>query len=189
MNKQSILNAIFFSLFLGCAIYNPCIAQLSPAERARWEFEMEGENGLKVGESYPMDTFYTLNRKAVCFSDQNFDLTVVNFWFKACPGCKMEKPFLKQLPERLNSNEKIRFISITLDNEKVAKKYVQENGTFGFEIISLSKSDIKKMFNIGLFPANLVLDRNGKVLGNYHTSIASDLLLNEYVNRIKSFIE
>jgi thiol-disulfide isomerase/thioredoxin len=91
---------------------------------------------------------------------------VINFWFIGCPPCRQEIPELNKLALSYASDPNIVFIAIALDEKYDIKQFVKAN-PFAYHIISDGQM-YAKLYNINLYPTNVVLDKEGKV--KFHAS-------------------
>lgn len=90
---------------------------------------------------------------------------VINFWFEKCPPCIAEMPELNNLVAKYGN--KVRFIGITHDSPASASRFQKRNG-YNYEIVSLSKDEIREInINHG-FPSNVLVGKDGKII--YATS-------------------
>lgn len=146
--------------------------------------------GLIEGESFPNMGFSDLNGKEVKFDDKNFKLTIANFWFRSCSGCKAENRFLKVLTKHYESDNRIRFVSITPTDPKGIKKFTDKYGDPGFQIISLgSFKKVEELFRFKSYPRQTILDNDGSVLAQYVISVFQQDVLGEYIRRIDDFLK
>ncbi len=96
-------------------------------------------------------------------------VVVLDFWFTGCGACKTLVPALSKIEDSLK-NEKIQFVSISVDNTVDVWKR-------GIGIYSVKKSlqlytegkrydhPIIKFGKVNAFPTLIVLDREGKIVG------------------------
>lgn len=146
--------------------------------------------GIPAGEYFPTTKFLDIDQQEITFDDKDYELTIINFWFKACKACISEKPYLKKLTEHYKDNSKVRFISITPTNIPGVEKTIKKYGDTNYKVISLgSFKQVEELFHFKLFPRHSILDNNARVLAQYITPIPTDEFLEEYIRRIDSFLE
>lgn len=115
-----------------------------------------------VGKDLPGFTGQTVNKILFKQEDLKGDIILINFWFEKCPPCIAEMPELNKLVNKY-SGRKVRFIALTYDLPAAAKRFQKRNG-YKYEIISLTKEEIRKLnINHG-FPSNILIGRDGKIL-------------------------
>jgi len=87
---------------------------------------------------------------------------VLNFWFIGCPPCRAEIPELNKLVAKYSNNPNVIFIGIALDDGYPIKDFTRAS-PFDYRLVAEGKY-YAKLFNINLFPTNVVIDKHGKVL-------------------------
>ena len=115
-----------------------------------------------TGKFLPDFSGETLNAKFFSKKNLQNQIVVINFWFEECPPCVKEMPTLNRLVEEYKKDS-VRFIAITYDERKKARKFQRKTG-FKYEIICLTKDEIRKLnINHG-YPSNILVGRNGKII-------------------------
>ncbi|WP_299136857.1 TlpA disulfide reductase family protein [uncultured Tenacibaculum sp.] len=87
-------------------------------------------------------------------------VVVLNFWFIACPPCREEIPKLNLLVSDFMDKEVI-FISITDDSKKRLNLFLNKHP---FNYKHVSDTEIASNLKISSYPANIILDKNSKVM-------------------------
>ncbi len=150
---MKIYLTILFSIF-----YLPLLAQETPVKWATQETFFED----LAGKELPAFTGLTVNKKTFSYAGLKNQVTVINFWFEKCPPCIAEMPELNQLVAKYGTKG-VRFIGITHDTPASAKRFQKRNG-YKYEIVSLSKDEIRKLnINHG-FPSNILVGKDGKII-------------------------
>lgn len=97
-------------------------------------------------------------------------LYVIDLWASWCLPCLDDYPFLKKIEESLK-NKPIKFISISIDEEKDTQKWIQKMkdlGSYGkpnhFLLMNGKTSPMNRFFNIQTIPRYIVIDSSGKIL-------------------------
>ena len=169
--KQTIKSGHFwrdFFLYLGlmkiCLILLltvfslPSFAQDAPIRWATQETFFEDLSGKNL----PAFNGLTINKKQFSNADIKGQVVVINFWFEKCPPCIAEMPELNKLAAKYAARG-VRFIGITHDAPSSAKRFQKQNA-YQYEIVSLSKDEIRKLnINHG-FPSNILVGKNGKIV-------------------------
>ncbi|MBB6237015.1 peroxiredoxin [Pedobacter sp. AK013] len=144
---------LLFSVFSFTAF-----AQDAPVKWATQETFFEDLSGKDL----PGFKGLTINKKPFSSTDLRNQIVVINFWFEKCPPCIAEMPELNNLVTKYGKKA-VRFIGITHDSPVSAKRFQKRNG-YKYEIISLSKDEIRKLnINHG-FPSNILVGKNGKIV-------------------------
>lgn len=150
---MKIYLSIFLTLF--CFIVS---AQETPVKWATQETFF----GDLTGKDLPDFKGLTVNKKTFTRADLKNQVVVINFWFEKCPPCIAEMPELNKLVDKYKQKD-IRFIGITHDAPTLAKHFQQRNG-YKYEIVSMSKDEIRKLnINHG-FPSNILVGKDGKII-------------------------
>lgn len=134
------------------------LAQDAPVKWATQETFFED----LAGKELPAFKGLTINKKAFSNADLKNQVTVINFWFEKCPPRIAEMPELNRLVTKYGENG-VRFIGITHDAPASAKRFQKRNG-YQYEIVSLSKDEIRRLnINHG-FPSNVLVGKDGKII-------------------------
>jgi len=136
----------------------PLLAQDAPVKWATQETFFED----LAGKDIPSFKGLTIDKKPFSNTDLKNQIVVINFWFEKCPPCIAEMPELNKFVTRYGANG-VRFIGITHDTPASARRFQQRNG-YKYEIVSLSKDEIRKLnINHG-FPSNILVGQDGKIV-------------------------
>lgn len=147
---------LLFSVFSFTAL-----AQNAPVKWATQETFFED----LIGKNLPPFSGLTIYKKPFTHTDLKNQVVVINFWFEKCPPCIAEMPELNNLVAKYGN--KVRFIGITHDSPASASRFQKRNG-YNYEIVSLSKDEIRELnINHG-FPSNVLVGKDGKII--YATS-------------------
>jgi len=115
-----------------------------------------------TGKDLPSFNGLTINKKPFSTTDLKNQVVVINFWFEKCPPCIAEMPELNNLAAKYGKKA-VRFIGITHDAPASAKRFQKKNG-YRYEIVSLSKDEIRRLnINHG-FPSNILVGKDGKII-------------------------
>ena len=113
-------------------------------------------------------------------------VTVVNFWYAACPPCRLEAPILAQLSEEYGD---VEFIGVnTRDYADQARIFEQEYGITYPSILDVDSASVQLAF-AGSVPPNavpttLVLDREGRVAARISGVIQDDGILAAMIDAV-----
>ena len=135
-----------------------------------------------IGKSF--GDFSTLDIKGTSISQDDLQgkITLVNFWFEACPPCHLEFNDLNLLYSRYKADSNFQIISFTVDGIDEAKKNV-DGHNLKYRIISIPRKLCYTLnFNHG-FPTNFIVNSDGKVsfghtgVGEGGTNAFNDILV------------
>ncbi len=97
---------------------------------------------------------------------------VINFWFIGCPPCRAEIPDLNKVVEHYKGNDDVVFIALCLDEGYRIKDFIQSS-PYEYHIISDSRY-LADRYGVHLFPTNVVVNREGKVVYSSVGGVASN---------------
>jgi len=133
-------------------------AQTAPVKWANQETFFEE----LIGKSLPDFKGITITGKPFSKQELKNNIVLINFWFEECPPCVKEIPELNKLVKEYKKDD-VRFIAITYDDRKKARKFQKKTG-YKYEIVCLSKDEIRKLnINHG-YPSNILIGKDGKIL-------------------------
>jgi peroxiredoxin len=118
---------------------------------------------LKEGSQIPEFSVPLLNGESFNLEEEKNKILVINWWSTSCSPCIAEIPGFNKLVDKYKSNNEIVFLAIAWDTEKRIKNFLAEN-EFAYKH-RLYNDQTVKLFG-GVFPRNLVIDRNGKIAYN-----------------------
>jgi cytochrome oxidase Cu insertion factor (SCO1/SenC/PrrC family) len=86
------------------------------------------KNNAVKGQAYPAFVHHTLSGKRITAKSLRGKVTLLNFWFAACPPCITEMPMLNRLYRRALKYKDFQCFGITYDPPvSVKKQRKQEN--------------------------------------------------------------
>jgi thiol-disulfide isomerase/thioredoxin len=143
-------------------------------------YSQKGNDDLKYGKMpKPAESTYfitgqmlksfsavDINGNKIVLNDLKGKVVVINFWFIECPPCRMEIPELNKIAVKYATDPGVVFVAIAMDDKDAVNKFIKTN-PFGYRHIDNGKT-FAGLYKINLFPTNIVLDKNGKVL--FHSS-------------------
>ena len=116
-------------------------------------------------------------------SAEQFRVTVVNFWYAACPPCRLEAPWLEELWQQFET-ENVQFVGVNVrDSTATAQTFARE---FGITYPSIVDTDGAAALGFAgvasptAVPTTVVLDRQGRpasrIVGLIDKSILEELI-------------
>lgn len=128
-----------------------------------------------IGKDLPNFKGITVNNKPFSSSSLKGKIVLINFWFEACPPCVEEIPELNRLVKKY-AKSNLRFIAITYDLPKEAKKFQKKSG-YEYEVVCLKIEEIRKLnINHG-YPSNIIVGKDGKIIKAISSISFSDEIL------------
>lgn len=100
-------------------------------------------------------------------ADYAGDVLVVNFWYAACPPCRVEASDLQSVSQDY-ANDGVQFVGVNVyDQASTAQSFADEFGVTYPSILDVDNAEVRLAFadNVSpqAIPSTLVLDRNGSV--------------------------
>lgn len=130
------------------------------------EQRLSGEafSGKLAGRLLPDFTAKDLNGRIYTSNIiRNGKVTFLNLWYLSCTPCIAEMPNLNRLYDRTKSDPNSQFYAITWEPEARVKEAIEKYG-IRFPVLLASHKDTWQLtFARGGYPANMVLDKNGRV--------------------------
>ncbi len=116
-----------------------------------------------TNQKFPNIPFVPLHGKPFELKDLKGKVVVINWWFTTCSPCQYEIPLLNKLVHKYK-DENIAFIAIARNTESELLKYFTNN-IFDYQQTIVTDT-IRSLFDY-YFPRNVVIDKNGIVVGDY----------------------
>jgi peroxiredoxin len=143
------MHRCWFFLFFSAGVCGNSWAQVPPPA-----------GSLSKGAAAPEFDVRSLEGKALRLADLNGKVVVLNFWFIACPPCRVEIPKLNQLVARYGHDDVV-FIAFAPDKEEELEVFLEEM-PFHYQIVA-NATPIAEEYGIRGAPTHLVIDREGRV--------------------------
>lgn len=170
--RRSILRAAFL-----LAAVAPLAACVAPEDDlARQAREGDGKNYISGDSSvqeYPIDqrgeslqlTSTTFDGEKVDSADWAGRVVVMNFWYAACPPCRVEAPDMAALSKEFAAD--VDFIGVNVRDEKAAAAAFEETFKIPYPSIQDNDGEIQlemtKYVPLQAVPTTLVIDKQGRV--------------------------
>ncbi len=109
----------------------------------------------------------TENGDVVSSDDYRGDVLVVNFWYAACPPCRVEAPDLEEISQQF-APDGVSFLGVNIyDQAATALAFANEFGVTYPSILDVNSGSVRLAFAGEVapnsVPTTLVLDRQGRV--------------------------
>lgn len=133
-----------------------------------------GSGSKDVGADNKFPDFKAEDLSGKQYSEKVFaesDATVVNFWFTGCQACIAEMPDLEKMSAKL-AKDNVKFIGICTDageagiDKEAGKILKASNVTFPNLKLKEGEKMTEFVNSINAFPTTVVVDKNGKIVGD-----------------------
>jgi thiol-disulfide isomerase/thioredoxin len=127
--------------------------------------EIEKWKKCEPGKQLNDYKFNDINGNEVAFSSFVGKLIYIDVWATWCGPCKTEIPLLKEL-EKKYKNDKIVFVSVSIDEDKEAwERMVKNDKLQGVQVWAESwKNELCSDFNISGIPRFILIDAKGLII-------------------------
>lgn len=120
-----------------------------------------------IGRQFGKFESFNENGQSVLNNDSLFGkIVLVNFWFEGCSYCHNLFEPLNKLFDHYKENEDVSIISISFDDPRIIKKNIQKYNLRYPAFYLSDKSCHQLMVDKG-FPANLLIDQNGRIVAGF----------------------
>ena len=159
----------FRFLFIVCALlwgYTPQLLGQQkkvpfPADLSIEEAFGERYSKEMIGTPAPKFTAQTMDGQVFGAEELLGKVIVLNFWFIACPPCKIEKPVWNEVVQAYADDDRVVFLSICKDKDRAAINAYLQKQQIDMPIVADGTSLIEQ-FKVGSFPTTLIIDRRGR---------------------------
>ncbi len=137
------------------------------------------KENTRIGESAPDFKANDINNKVVTLAEfKDKSIILLDFWASWCVPCRQNIPYLKTLYKEYHPKG-FEIISVSTDTNKEAwLKAISEEGIdiwFNIPVAEkyasgldfITKDDIYFNYDVGAIPDQLLIDRNGKIIGRW----------------------
>src|SRR5690349_7235909 len=106
--RIKIFKIILFIPFLIVVLFTYYTVKTSRMERKRASMNQH------IGQKFPQLLFVDADKRLVLPDLSHSDITIIDFWYKNCPGCIEEMQEFEQLLK--GKEEKLSIISVSVDS-------------------------------------------------------------------------
>ena len=124
----------------------------------------------------------------VSSDDYRGEVLVVNFWYAACPPCRLEAPDLEALSQRF-APDGVRFLGVNIsDQAATAMSFAEEFGVTYPSILDVNDGSVRLAFAgqvaPNAVPTTLVLDQQGRVAARISGVISEPSVLRSMITDV-----
>lgn len=125
---------------------------------------------------------------AVSSDDYRGEVLVVNFWYAACPPCRLEAPDLEALSQQF-APDGVRFLGVNIyDQAPTAMSFAEEFGVTYPSILDVNDGSVRLAFAgqvaPNAVPTTLVLDQQGRVAARISGVISEPSVLRSMITDV-----
>lgn len=124
----------------------------------------------------------------VSSDDYRGEVLVVNFWYAACPPCRLEAPDLESLSQQF-APDGVRFLGVNIyDQAPTAMSFSEEFGVTYPSILDVNDGSVRLAFAgqvaPNAVPTTLVLDQQGRVAARISGVISEPSVLRSMITDV-----
>jgi thiol-disulfide isomerase/thioredoxin len=137
-------------------------------------------------QTAPSFSFVDPAGNTVSLSDFTGKLVVLNLWATWCAPCLREMPSLDRMQTRLGEDVVVLAISEDRGGNKVVEPFIEKLGLKSVKFYLDPKSGAQRAFKVQGLPTSVVIDRDGKILGQVEGAAEWDSP--RLLDTVKSFL-
>ena len=121
---------------------------------------------FKPGQPAPDFTLDDLQGQSVSLSDFRGQVVFLDFWSRGCVPCIEDFPYLEQIKQQ-TQDQKVVFLSISLDSDAAWHQAVEEHGLTGVHVHSPGgwQAAVAQLYQIRSIPTYLLVGPDGLLAG------------------------
>ncbi len=121
---------------------------------------------FKPGQPAPDFTLDDLEGQSVSLSDFRGQAVFLDFWSRGCAPCIEDFPYLEQIKQQ-TQDQKVVFLSISLDSDATWHQAVEEHGLTGVHVCSPGgwQAAVAQLYQIRYIPFYLLVGPDGRIDG------------------------
>lgn len=170
MLSQAVMSALSFAPFEEAQELTDDYFELASDPLYRDLVTREYETILKIspGNPAPDFTLTDINGQQVSLSDFHGKVVYLDFWASWCGPCMREVPFAKELKTRMEGQEDLVFLYISIDTDEEAwRNTVAEKNIQGVHLnVSGGRAEVPSLYNVKGVPTFFIIGRDGKIFDN-----------------------
>lgn len=154
------------------AFYNDLIAFAGKENEEipiQYKSQIESWDKTKNGKMAPDVTLTDIYGNQINLSSLKGKLTFIDVWATWCGPCKSEIPFMKELVEHFKDNDKVQFVSISVDeNVKAWKEMIERDKPqwAQYNINGETSKMFKNDWGITGIPRFILIDKEGRIISS-----------------------
>lgn len=165
-------------------IYESIFSQFSDSIKTTYTGEtisnkIELAKSLKVGSKFPVISLVDIDHRSIdSISFSKYKYTLVDFWYSGCRPCIVQFPHLRNLYEKYE-NVGFEIVGISTDKKNFNNKWIRAIDNYKLNWAQYWDVDGKesKNLSINVFPANFLVDKNGRIINKNITPTELEFFL------------
>jgi len=150
------------------------------------EIKMMSESCIE-GYLLPEFNIESINGEIISSESLKGKLTIINFWFEACPPCIAEIPGLNLIKEKFGTNS-INYLAISMDSKNDVVTFL-ENKDYNFTQIANGKSIYRDIFKAKWgFPFTIITNRQNIILKSFGSGSSDSTAIEQIINKIEPIL-
>lgn len=125
--------------------------------------QIENIDGPMLSDTDFRFSMETTNGETVSLSDFHGDVVFVNVWASWCPPCVAEMPTIETLYENVSNQENIRFILLSMDEERQKAVDFMEGKEFSMPYY-FPVSGLPTEFRSQYLPTTYIISKEGQII-------------------------
>jgi len=141
-----------------------------------------------VGYQLPEFKTSTITGKSI--SDQNLlgKMSIINFWFDACPPCIAELPGLNKLKEKYGEEE-INYVAFGLESKEDMEKFIQKH-PFNYDLVYDAEHEYREVFKGKWgYPFTMITNKKNKIIHSFGGGPTDSTAIQVVMDKIEPFIK
>ncbi|MEL7120840.1 MAG: TlpA disulfide reductase family protein [Bacteroidota bacterium] len=136
----------------------------SPVTKAL-KIQLEQSSATAMGKTPPPFETKDVNGQSISLNQFKGKVVLIDFWASWCRACRVENPKFQALFQEYNSQQ-FEIISISSDETKaIWNKAVEKDGVKKWNHILDSEEKLFELYSISSLPQNVVLGKDGVIIG------------------------
>lgn len=136
---------------------------------------------LSKGKMMPEFNFKTFEGETISSKRLRGKFVFIDFWGTWCGGCIYEMPYVKEMREKISTNE-LFVVGFVNDNKDSLKKYLSAN-SFNYPNVLLDSLYLEKC-EVESYPTKVLLDPEGRIIS---TDFIADNLTETVLKKINNY--
>ena len=170
VTAQAVISALNFAPFEEAQAMADDFFELAGDPQFRDIVNAEFETVLKTapGNPAPDFTLTDINGEEVSLSDFRGKVVYLDFWASWCGPCMREVPYAKELKKRMEGQDDLVFLYISIDTDEEAwRRTVANQEIRGVHLnVPGGRAEVPSLYNVKGVPTFYIIGRDGNIFDN-----------------------